>query len=181
MKYRIIISLAIAACMLCGCGKSTLETTYTSQAEKIQTYIDKQLSSNPEYRVAYNKGVARLVVKEGEGPELEPKGIVAFRYAGYNFTNSLISSSTLFATNDEETAKSNRWEVSDESLYDIAVIELGKDDIVEGLRLGLAGVRAGEECYVMFSGKYGFGKRQSGTIPANAAIAYHLNILEINN
>ena len=39
----------------------------------------------------------------------------------------------------------------------------------------------GEECYVLFSGKLGFGSRIVGTIPRNSALAYHLWIKSVSN
>ena len=172
---------SIAIISLCGCGKSTMDTTYTAQSEKIQKYIDSQLENNPGYKVVYDNGVARLILKEGEGEGdgLAPGGTVSFRYAGYVFNNGSISAASLFATNDREIAEKSKWTITDESLFEPVEIRLGGDDIVEGLKIGLTGVKAGEECYVLFNGKKGFGKRQSGTIPANAAIAYHLDITDV--
>ena len=61
------------------------------------------------------------------------------------------------------------------------MLNLGEDELVEGLRNGLRGVRGGEECYILFSGKYGFGKKAFGTIPANSALAYHVWVESVSN
>ena len=53
--------------------------------------------------------------------------------------------------------------------------------MVTGLRNGLVGVKGGEECYILFSGKYGFGNKQSGTIPANSALVYHVWVESLSN
>ena len=45
---------------------------------------------------------------------------------------------------------------------------------MEGLRKGLLGVKAGEICYIVFSGKYGFGDEIIGSIPANSALIYQI-------
>lgn len=42
-------------------------------------------------------------------------------------------------------------------------------------------VKHGDECYIMFNGKYGFGKHTNGTVPGNSALAYHLWISSVSN
>lgn len=51
--------------------------------------------------------------------------------------------------------------------------------MIEGLRNGLEGVRAGEECYIVFSGKYGYGNKVHGNIPVNSALLYHIRVLSV--
>ncbi len=41
-------------------------------------------------------------------------------------------------------------------------------------------IHMGEDCIIIFSGRHGFG-RQVGTIPAHAALAYRIQILDIMN
>ena len=45
--------------------------------------------------------------------------------------------------------------------------------------LGLEGVRSGEDSYIIFSGRHGFGKKQVGTVPANAPLCYHIRVEEV--
>ena len=67
------------------------------------------------------------------------------------------------------------------SLLEVKTLKLDDKDIVPGLRRGLAGVKEGQECFILFSGKYGFGKHELGTIPANAALVYHIKVESISN
>ena len=53
--------------------------------------------------------------------------------------------------------------------------------LVEGLRNGLLGVRTGEECEILFSGKYGFGNEIFGTIPVNSALLYKIWVVGVSN
>ena len=180
MKLDILLIPCILTA-LTGCGKSSLETTFANQSDKIETYVNKQLESHPEYRVVYNDGAVRMIVAEGEGEELAKGGTVTFYYAGYNFNSSSISAATLFMTNDADIAASARWDLSDTTAFLPATITLGKDKLVHGLELGLTGVRSGEDSYIFFSGKHGLGKRKIGTIPANAALCYHIRVEEAEN
>ena len=181
MKTADLIALICAVTLLGACGKSSLETTFASQSDKIDTYVSKQLESHPEYRAVYDQGVVRLVVAEGEGTEAAKGGKVTFYYAAYNFNNSSIGNNTLFATNDAEIAAAANWSLSDTTLFFPATVTLGKDKLVPGLEIGLNGVRPGEDSFILFFGKHGFGKRQIGTIPANAAICYHVRVEDTEN
>ena len=179
MKHK-IPTLACILLALVACGKSSLETTFAKQSDNIDKYVTGQLDSHPEYRVVYNEGAVRLVVSEGEGAELAKGGSVTFYYAGYNFSNSSISAGTMFATNDPDIAAQAKWNLSDSTAFRPVTVILGKDKLVHGLELGLDGVRSGEDCYIFFTGKHGFGKRQTGTIPANAAICYSVRVEDVN-
>ena len=180
MKHKILL-FCLALATLAGC-ESSLETTYSTQSGKIETYVAKQVESHPEYRVVYNEGVVRMVIAEGEGDELSQGGAVTFYYAGYNFTNTQVSASVLFATNDADIAAAAKWDLTDsEELFQPVTVTLGKDKLIRGLELGMNGVKRGEDCYIFFSGKYSFGKKQLGTIPANAPICYHIRVEEVEN
>lgn len=211
MKHRTIIFIVLAISLLAtSCVKEKLENTYNNQEDKIDQYIEKNRykkstvkvpARDPEtgeikldgdgqpvmkdstvtdtMRVAYNQGSARLVIKEGEGEELRSNGSVAFYYAAYTFTNS-ISSSNMFSTNHLETASSAGWTLSDEN-DDILTINLETYELIPGLKNGLVGVRSGEECQIFFSGKYGFGKKGIGIVPATSALVYKIWVESISN
>ena len=129
MKHKTLLSLVLLTA-LAACGKSALETTFASQSDKIDSYVTKQLESHPEYRVVYDEGVVRMVVAEGEGDEAAKGDRVTFYYAGYNFNNSTIGNSTLFATNDPDIAASARWTLSDTTRFQALTVTLGKDRLV---------------------------------------------------
>lgn len=204
MKIRII--LAAAFCILtASCMKDKLETTYSKQETQIDAYIAKnivakrdstrmEITPNTEdptkndttyvkvqwedtLNVEYNKGAARLIRKEGSGERLSEKGAVSFHYAGYVFNTQ---PSTLFATNDEQTAKGAKFELTDAE-YGLFEADMTDVHLVEGLRNGLLGVRTGEECEIIFSGKYGFDNEIFGTIPANSALLYKIWDITVSN
>ena len=53
--------------------------------------------------------------------------------------------------------------------------------LIEGLRKGLIGVQPGEECEIVFSGKYGFGNEEFGIIPVNSALLYEIWVEAVSN
>ena len=174
MKIRIIMLAAL--CLIAGsCMKDKLETTYSKQETQIDTYIAKNMVDT--LNVEYNKGAARLIKKEGTGDRLNEKGAVSFHYAGYVFTTQ---PTTLFATNDEQTAKGANFNLTDAE-YGLFEADMTDVRLVEGLRNGLLGVRTGEECEIIFSGKYGFGNEIFGTIPVNSALLYKIWDITVSN
>ena len=63
-----------------------------------------------------------------------------------------------------------------------AISDKIKDHMVTNNRsVFLEGVRAGEECEIMFSAKYGFGNRTLGIIPAKTALLYRIWVTEVTN
>ena len=72
-------------------------------------------------------------------------------------------------------------DTSDSESYSIRTLDLSETDLIEGLKKGIKGVKGGQECIILFSGKYGYGNKSLGTIPANAALAFHLWVESVSN
>lgn len=179
-KFSHIIISVLAAMVACSCTSEALQLTYSNQDQKIESFVEKQLSSNPDARAEYSGGVVRVVLTEGEGEALKSDGTVSMYYAGYDFSSGSLSDNALFATNNEDIAKAAKWELSGEPSFEPIIIDMN-ENLLEGLKTGLVGVRRGEECYILFSGKHAFGKVSVGTIPAKAPLAYHIWINDIEN
>lgn len=193
------IFLTILVCLLANsCLKEKLETTYKKQDTQIDSYLSKNNTAKRDstiiyedgstkdttvtdtLRIIYNKGTARLVKKEGTGPALEEHGAVSFYYAGYVFKGSNVNASSMFATNHQATAESSNFNITDPD-YSLFEANMMETQILEGLRSGLVGVRAGEECEILFSAKYGYGNHTFGIIPANSALLYRIWVLGVSN
>lgn len=182
-----------ALVMICitslSCIKEKLEVTYNNQESKIDKFIESNMyqtttdedgsTRTDTLRVLNLGGSNRLVLEEGIGEELNDNGTIAFYYAGYTFNGSK-SANNLFITNHKETAESANWDLTDEG-YDLYQINIGDADLVEGLKKGLKGVKAGEHSIILFSGKYGFGNKAIGIIPANSALLYEIWVEAISN
>ena len=177
---KFIAMAAVLMILSVSCTKEQRKSMLTKQESNIESFTKSILSKVDTAYVVQHKSVTRVVVVPGQGDSLET-GLVSFYYAGYVLSSASLSASNLFATNSEDVAASSKWELSGENQFDILTLNIDNEDIVEGLRYGLEGVRAGQECYILFSGKYGFGKKPLGTIPANAALAYHVWVESIAN
>ncbi len=175
-KKTIIIAFTAAVLALASCTKQSLKTAYNNQEDKIDKYITSLTDKDPALRVVHSNGSHKVISVEGTGEELTKSGSVAFYYAGYTFNGS-ISANNLFATNHQETAEAAKWTVDTE----IKTVNMSKPDLIDGLYEGLAGVREGEECMILFSGEFGFGKKPLGTVPANSALAFHIWVVSVNN
>ena len=176
MKHTIKIFTLIMTFALASCTGNKLEQTYNSQEERIDSYIS---GKGADYRSVRNGGSNRLVIKEGEGEELKSHGFVSFYYAGYTFNGSY-NSSGLFVTNHKETAEASNRNLTDAE-YQIYEISMSDAKLIPGLKDGLLGVKAGEECEILFSGKYGFGNENFGIIPANSAHLWKIWVVGVAN
>lgn len=179
MKLR-NLALVFMCIASVSCVKQKLESTYNSQENRIDQYIEKnRISGTDTLRVVYNGGASRLVTKEGNGPELSADGNIAFYYAGYTFSGS-ISNSNLFSTNHQQTATQAGWTLTEEDAKALS-INMNDYKLLPGLKSGLTGVKGGEECQILFTGKYGFGNKAFGIIPANSALVYKIWVESLSN
>lgn len=183
MKRNLILLPLIAAVLLLtrSCAKSEVENAYTQQDKNIESLVNSLAPEGSEATVDYFDGTVRVTVKHGEGEALESGGTVSFYYAGHCINSASLNSSNLFVTNSKDFAKSSGWSVSDSTIFEVSTVNLAKDDLVKGLKKGIVGVKNGDECYIMFNGKYGFGKHTTGKVPGNSALAYHLWITGVTN
>ena len=181
MKADKLLVALIALVMVFACSKEEVKLRYSRQEQNIESFVNSTLKSVDTAYVVYNKGVTRLVVVPAEAPSLSVNGTVSFHYAGYVLSGTSVNASDMFATNSEEVAKGSGWTLSDDSVFEPKTVKLSESGFVKGLKYGLEGVKAGQECYILFSGKYGFGKRELGTIPANSALVYRIWVESITN
>ena len=86
----------------------------------------------------------------------------------------------MFITNHEATANQSGWNLTDAD-YQVYEINLGSAELLQGLKDGLVGVKAGEECEILFSGKHAFGNMPFGTIPANSALLFKIWVVGVSN
>ncbi len=181
MKKSIIISGLMLLLVAAACTKESINAVYAKQETLIENFIKARLDSDTTAYVVSGDCSERLVVKDTTGARLEADGTISFYYAGYVLNGSALAKKNMFATNNPDVARQTGWNLSDTAMFKVKTLNLADADLVEGLRDGLIGVRGGEECFILFSGKYGFGKRDLGTIPANSALAYHIWVESITN
>ena len=181
ISARIFQAAAFILAISCStsCMKEKLETTYNKQEDQISKYIDSALSRDESFSATRNNGSNRLTKVQGEGEALEADGTVTFYYAGYIF-NGNVTASNLFATNHEISAAEANWTITDGE-FEPLTLNLKDNKLLPGLKDGLKGVKGGEECEIIFSGKYGFGNKTFGIIPANSALLYKIWVISVSN
>ena len=179
--YKIILGafLFLSTLFLSGCIKQQLETEYNNQESRIDSFITKELENKPDASITRNKGSNRLTLIAGEEEGLKEGGTITFYYAGYVFTGSL-SNQNIFATNHEATAIGVGWELTAME-YNPHPIKQNDKNLLIGLQNGFLDIKKGEECYIVFSGKYGYGNKVNGSIPKNSALIYHIWVKDIIN
>lgn len=179
MRKITVILLAFIAIAAGSCKKEQLALTYNNQEKKIDSYISSAMSKDEKITVTRNRGSNRMTRVQGEGEQLKADGYVSFYYAGYTFNGS-VNNSNLFATNRQAVAEQAGWKLTDKE-FELFETGLSSKELLEGLRNGLEGVQAGEECEVIFSGKYGYGNKTFGIIPVNSALLYKIWVVGVSN
>lgn len=160
-KLFYIMCVALAAV---GCTKEDRKNQLVSQEEAIDRYI----SSLKEVRVERNGGSNRIVFVEGHGADSLAVGdSVKFYYAGYIFSNG---KGPLFATNNAEVAEAEGFELSG-GIEERVLLER---DLVPGLVNGLVGAKAGEQCEVVFSAKYGYDNSAVYNVPKMSPLIFEV-------
>lgn len=177
----LILLAAMSALVLgTGCSKDT-DAMYSKQEKYIEEIAASLVKDYPEATVEYPGNIVKVTLASGAGEALADEGKVTLYYAGFRITSGAISTSNLFKTNLEELATQAKWSTTDPEAFSELAIDMGSDRLIEGLRTGLEGVRAGDQIVVMFNSKYGFGKKAVGPVPANSALAYQLWITGVDN
>lgn len=176
-----LAAMAVLTMLSPSCGKTETENAYSQQDKNIESIVSSLAPEGSGATVEYFDGSVRVTVKQGEGEALEDNGSVSFYYAGHCVNSSSLSSGNMFVTNSKEIAESAQWTVSDTTMFKVSTVDLSGDKLVKGLRKGIVGVKSGDECYILFNGKNGFGKHKTGTVPGNSALAYHLWITDVTN
>ncbi len=183
MKRTVLIFLSLA---LAACAKESLQATYDKQTSYIEGFLSTQMQRDPTATLLIRDGVYRLNMHDTldatlhRTDSLHVGGKVALYYGCFTLTGNTVSSSNLVATNLKELAIQAKWNLTDTTRYKLDTLRLGAD-LVPGLRNGLLGVQAGDQGYILFTGKYGYGNTERGTIPAKSALAYQIWIESVKN
>lgn len=181
MKRSTFIFLLLMAALGVACTKASLKTTYDKQTSYIEGFVSAQMKSDPNATLTQNGGAYRLTLHDtlSRKDSLLPGGKVALYYACYTLTSSSVNKSNLVSTNLKSVATSAGWNLTDTTRFKLDTLVLGKD-LVKGLQDGLMGVQEDDEAFIMFTGEYGYGARERGTIPARSALIYQVWIKSID-
>ena len=183
MRKHILIPLAIL--LLNGCTKQAIQATYDKQEETIDKLVESLVSKDEGATVEYLDGAVRIRFSDSTSTDsdtpLEKGGKVSFYYGGFTVTSTSLSYSNMFATNLQQLATSAGWKDVDESIFQEETVTVGKGELVPGLEKGLIGVKKGDDCIIVFSGKYGWGNHARGTVPARSALAYQIWVTDVTN
>ena len=188
LKIIIQISSVAILAAVAGCKSQSLEETYASLEESIDKYITSNFSDSSLYEVHRNKGSNRITVIPSDSvaagldmsDTLKAEGRVVFDYAFYIFDNSFPPRTMISSSLEDLATEGGIW-TGDSTVFVPADVRLSGDELLEGLKNGLLGVYAGEECYIVFSAQYGFGTKAVNAIPKMTSLMYHIWVHSIEN
>lgn len=182
-RSTILFAAGLAAALIAACTKQSLQTTYDKQTTYIENFVSAQMKSDTNATLTRNGGAYRLTMHDtlpAGRDSLQWGQKVSLYYGCFTLTSATVSSSNLISTNIQGLAKQAGWQLSDTTIYKLDTLLLDKN-LVPGLADGLAGVQEEDEGYILFTGKYGYGKSERGMIPALSALVYYYAIEEIIN
>ena len=183
MKKALLIACALAAVLAGACSKQALKVTYDKQITYIEGFISAQMKADTNATLTRNEGAYRLTLHDTldvNRDSLRMGGRVSLYYACYVLSSSSVSNSNLVATNKQDIATAAGWNLTNTSQFKLDTLTLD-GTLLNGFRMGLQGVQPKDEAYILFTGEYGYGKQERGTIPAKSALAYHIWIEKIDN
>lgn len=143
--------VAMASFVSCQSDKAN---TVATQESNIDKYIQNTFSEKEVYRT---DGSNRVVMAQGANDTLFVGDTAILALQGYVFTTS---PSTQFCS-------------------DTVSAVIGSGYLISGLDNGLRGALLNEECYVIFSAKYGFYDKAVGIVPTMSALSYEVKVLNI--
>lgn len=174
------------------------EDTLLSERDKIEKYLTSSrhmvsesevgdvIENNPPFYNVFGRYAYRHIVNyydEGreERPVVELGDKIEIRFDAYTFTGSEPTKANLYWSNIHETI----IDVGDKSSYtldwstDPLAIELGRTDILEGLKLALPGCREADSVQVYMSSNLAYGKKIIGVVPKNSMVAWYMKIEKV--
>lgn len=173
--------ILLSASLLAACTQQALQATYDRQTTNIESFVSAQMNADPTATLTRTGGAYRVTLNDTLDPARDSlgwDGKVTFDYALYILSGSSVSASNLVATSLESVATAAGWQLTDKSQFQKVTVSM-QDDILEGLRMGLYGVQPEDDAFILFTGKYGYGSSEQGTIPAMSALVYHVWIESI--
>lgn len=179
---RLLLAAALTLTLV-SCEKQLLQTTYDKQTTTIESFVSARLKADETATLTRTGGAYRVTMNDTLDPardSLNYGGTVTFDYALYTLSGSSVSASNLVATSNADIASAAGWTLSDESQFG-PVTKTLDSNMLEGLRDGLFGVQPDDEAYILFTGKYAYGKTQQGAIPSLSGLVYHVWIKSISN
>ncbi len=171
MKNILFTILVLLASMLASCQKQEQEITIASQEISIENFIKTQTNS----RVVLNRGVNRVILEEGKGDTLALGDSLILEYAAFIFNSGR---GPIFATNIPEIANLAGINISNSGMENYG-IRFGKTKLLNGVELGLRGVKAGEHSYIVFSSGFGYGNKIVGIVPKYSPLIFEVWIKEV--
>lgn len=166
---------------LTSCEKEYVKNAYTAQEKRIDQFVEDSMKDNPDYEVVKNGKITKLIVEQGSGESINKNSTITFNYTAYLFPSRRLEKSNILSTNIKEVAEEAKLELSDDDIFELTPQKVKDADFLEGLYLGLLGMKEGEKAYILFSGKYGYGEAKVGTIPYYSALAYDIRIVSVEN
>lgn len=151
-KFLILILTVLTLAVSC---ETEFGSTVIAQEAMIEKFINDSLS---HCEIVHNSGVNRAILTPGAGAAVEEGDEVAFDYIGY-----VLDEGHLYSFTQGSISK-----------------PVGSGELIKGLDLGLVGAKRNEDCMVIFTAEYGYGKGALNVVLEASALAFGVHIVSIS-
>jgi FKBP-type peptidyl-prolyl cis-trans isomerase FkpA len=135
--------------------------------------IEQYLQENNIQAQKTESGLHYVIHEQGSGAEANPLDTVSVNYTGYLLNGDIFDSS------DENIARENNIFVEGRPYGPIDFV-LGRDRIIRGWHEGIDLLNEGGRATLYVPSNLGYGPNASGKIPANAVLAFDVELVDIN-
>ncbi len=202
MKFRLLISLLIAAAAMLGVGCNDDDKVVESQRTSIERYltsshnprliakeeIENSIEYNPPFYERFGMDLYRYIATYYDSDRDERREVVMgseveIRYTAYTFAGRTPSTSSIYMTNDpvqiEALVKiglnADYW--SEEPMK----IKLGTTNIISGLERSLLGCREGDVVEAYMTQRAAYDDKDTGIVKKNSPVMWGYTILSVTN
>ena len=145
---RYLIIFSLFFIFLSSCKKD-------DQAQIDDEIIRQYLEENNIQATKHDSGLYYLITKEGSGDHPDINSVVKVKYKGY-----LTNGSVFDQTHGSET------------------ITFPLKNLIEGWQIGIPLLKKGGEGTFFLPSELGYGKQNSGTIPANSVLIFEIVLVD---
>lgn len=148
------------------------EEMMAEQLEKDVSLIEQYLQENNIEAQKTESGLHYVIHEQGSGPEANPSDTVSVNYTGYLLNGDIFDSS------DESVARENDIFMEGRPYGPIDFV-LGRDRIIRGWHEGIDLLNKGGKATLYVPSNLAYGPNASGKIPANAVLAFDVELVDI--
>ena len=197
MKFRVLITIAVAAVMAALVGCNDDQTKVDQQRTSIERYLTSSHSPrliakeevansieyNPPFYERLTPDVYRYIATyyatdRDLRNEVEMGDVVELTFTAYKFSGSRPSLSNVYYTNDAAVLAEMESEGLDTKFWSTEplVVKMGETSIIKGVERSLVGCREADQVEVYMTQEAAYGNKAVGLVVKGTSLAWYYTI-----